>query len=143
MGALLIFLLFCLAVGAGAFFQGRQFVRNLERQYTTVGPVDPQEVYRCVAEAARGIRWTVSDTEQGLETRHAVGSVIRVDVEPQDDGTCMTTVFVRNMALTTQLGGIIRTPRAYRAIRRKRKRIIASASSMAGQGEWTEAGGLN
>lgn len=143
MGALLIFLLFCLAVGAGAFFQGRHFVRNLERQYAMAGPVNPQEVYQSVAKAARGMRWTVSDTEQGLETRHAVGSVIRVDVEPQDDGTCTTTVFVRSMALTTQLGGIIRTPRSYRAIQRKRKRIIASVSSVAGAGEWLEAGGLN
>lgn len=143
MGALLIFMLFCLLVGAGAFFQGRHFFRSLERRYEMRGQVDPQAVFRAAAEAARGIRWTVRETKQGLETRHPVGSVIRVNLETEENGECTTTLFLRDIAFTSQLGGLIKTPRAFRTIQRKRKRIIAAVSSVPGAGGWLEVSGLN
>ncbi|WP_371663464.1 hypothetical protein [Streptomyces sp. NBC_00280] len=143
MGALLIFVLFCLLVGTGAFFQSRHFFRSLERQYEMRGQVNPQAVFQAAAEAAKGIRWTVRETRQGLETRHPVGSVIRVNLETEENGECVTTLFLRDIAFTSQLGGLIKTPRAFRAIQRKRKRMIAAISSVPGAGDWLEVDGLN
>jgi hypothetical protein len=141
--ALLVFLLFCLLVGTGAFFQSRHFFRSLERQYEMCGQANPQAVFQAAAEAAKGIRWTVRETKRGLETRHAVGSVIRVDLGTEENGECTTTVFLRHIAFTSQLGGLIKTPRAFRAVQRRRKRILTAVSSVPGAGDWLEVSGLN
>lgn len=143
MEALLIFVLFCLAVGIGAFFQSRHFVRDLERRYAMRGAFNAQDVWQAAATAAKGLRWNVGEIDEGIETRHAVGSIIRVEVEPQEDGTCEITVVVSKMSVTSQLAGLINTPRAYRAVQRRRKRILAAVSAVPGANDWRVAESLN
>lgn len=143
MEALLIFVLICLAVGTGAFFQSRHFMRDLERRHHMRGGANPQDVWRAAAEAAKGLRWTVSETDEGIETTHAGGCVISLAMEPQEDGTVAHEVFVSHLSYTSQFGGLIKTPHSYRAVRRKRRRIIAAVSAVPGAGEWLEVDGLN
>jgi hypothetical protein len=139
----LIFLGFCLLVFVGAYFQGRRWMRELEKQFELRTAAAPMAVFQSAAGAAKGMLWTVMETAEGLSTRHSRGSVIEVTIEPQDDGGCVATVFLSRTSYISQLGGLIKSPRAYRGIRRRRSRILSAISTTTGSAAWVEVPGLN
>jgi len=143
MEALWIFLLFCVIVFVGAFFQGRHWMRSLERQYKLRGMASPQEVLHAAANAAKGLRWDVRETNEGCETEHDVGTTIQIKLDPEDDGGCTTTLFLSKIKYKYQMGGLIKTPNAYRSIQRRRKRILTAVSATVGTDSWLEVQGLN
>lgn len=142
---LLIFLGFCLLVFVGAFFQGRHWMRELEKQFELRTATAPMAVFQAAAGAAKGMLWTVTETAEGLSTRHSRGSVIDVTIDPYDDGGCVATVFLSRTSFVSQFGGLIKSPRAYRGIRRRRSRILSAISSTTATGSaaWVEVPGMN
>ncbi|RZS45195.1 hypothetical protein EV193_1011082 [Herbihabitans rhizosphaerae] len=139
-------LIVCVAVLALLFvtryLTGRNRVRELEKDFSIEVSRNSSRTLRTAANAACGVLWRVTFTENGLYTRHIFANniiYVAVSEHPRSPTGCTAKVWTRCRYASDAL--LFMRPTAYLDTRRKRDKIVASLRAHAWGGPAHPAAG--
>lgn len=112
---------------------GRRQLRILGTHHSLEFDAPPGHILGAAAGALKGFTWTVSQTPDGLSARHSSGSVLSVELSDQST----VEVYYSNIRYFTQFAGIVKYPKPYGSLKRKRNKVMTAIATAAARDDWT------